>query len=119
MESQAPHERSLEITGRNFVSPAVLQVNAAHRMALFCSTNFGLRQRAPLMIRPTRLVLILAGALSFVSTARAEQCQDYTFACLDPAFLQSETVPAYAHEESALSPAKYEPGNGDFLAQFT
>jgi hypothetical protein len=70
------------------------------------------------MIRPARLALILAGALGFVSTARAEQCQDYTFACLDPAFLQSETVAAYAHEESTVSPAQFDAANGDFLAQF-
>jgi hypothetical protein len=71
------------------------------------------------MVRSACLLLILAGALGFVSTARAAQCQEYTFACLDPLFLQSETVPAYAHEESSQSPAKYEAGNGDFLAQFT
>jgi hypothetical protein len=72
------------------------------------------------MIRCVSPVLILlVGALGVVSTARAEQCRDYTFECLDPAFLKSETAPAYSHEESTLSPAKYEAGNGDFLAQFT
>jgi hypothetical protein len=71
------------------------------------------------MIRFACLVLMIAGASGLVSTARADRCHEYTFACLDPAFLQPETVPAYAHEELALSPAQYDAGNGDFLAQFT
>lgn len=65
------------------------------------------------------MLMALAGGPGLVSTAQAEPCGTYTFACLDPAFLKSETVPAYAQHESTLSPARYEPGNGDFLAQFT
>ncbi len=71
------------------------------------------------MIRSTCLVLILCyGVLGFVPAVRTAQCPDYTFECLDPAFLKSEG-PAYANDESTLSPAKYEAANGDFLAQFT
>ncbi|MGA2779141.1 MAG: hypothetical protein ABSF94_16410 [Steroidobacteraceae bacterium] len=72
------------------------------------------------MIRFAPLVLILLlGAMGAVSSAHAEQCRDYSFECLDAAFLRSETSPAYANAESTVSPAKYEADNGDFLAQFT
>jgi hypothetical protein len=71
------------------------------------------------MIRAACLVLLaVAGGLG-LPRARADQCGDYTFECLDPAFLKSAAVPAYAQHESTLSPANYEPGHGDFLAEFT
>jgi len=72
------------------------------------------------MIRTASFILLLfAGSSALVLPARAEQCPAYTFECLAPGFLKSETAAVYAHEESTISPAHYDAANGDFLAQFT
>jgi hypothetical protein len=71
------------------------------------------------MIRFACLALILhAAVVGFMPIAEAAQCEGYTFRCLDPSFLKSEIVPAYAQQVSNLSPAQYEADHGDFLAEF-
>jgi hypothetical protein len=60
--------------------------------------------------------MALAGLLE--CSAHAATCDEMTFGCLHPKFLQTQPATAYSSHELSLSPAQYEAAHGDYLAQF-
>jgi hypothetical protein len=61
--------------------------------------------------------MALAGLLE--CSAHAATCDEMTFECLHPKFLQTQPATAYSRHEPSLSPAQYEAAYGDYLAQFS
>jgi hypothetical protein len=54
-----------------------------------------------------------------VCSVPAGACDELTFECLHPEFLQTQPAVAYSRHESSVSPAQYDAAHGDYLAQFS
>ena len=61
---------------------------------------------------------VTATLLLTAGLANAHACEDYTFQCLHPQFVETTIAPAYADFESPTSPARYDATHGDFIARF-